>query len=428
MKHKILILISVYFCLSCEQKKDKIPSNNRDLSNVEYIKINSIQEYQGLKYSEIFETLEYTRLETKDLNLIGNIYDIVIFKEKYYIVDKIKSKSIFVFNKKGEYLAKLGQNGKGPDEYRYPGSMEIDDYENEFLVHNNNRKELMRYDFNGTYNNNSVDLNSFFRAFKVLDEDLYALYFNKRSNKESKSDIEFDLHLVNKNGKIKKRMFPYYRNEKAAVSSSSNFFHKTNNGEILFFPAFNDTIYKYDNEDFLPKYIIDFGKYRLPRDLIESGRNFEKESSEYAYINDFIENKNKIFFTFMYKKTKYFCFYSKKTKILKFSNLFVNDLKGLFTFDKIFTNDGENLIGSVDPSKIEYYKKLYSNSGIDGNQLRENLIDTLMSSVLPSEIKKEYKKLFENINLSVNKEDIDFVNSINVLDNPILMTLKLKDF
>lgn len=82
------------------------------------INLTDIIPYQVYKFSDIFDSIGFVKLETRDDALIGRIDRIIAVDNKYVILDGSISKAVFVFD--GKVLNRIGRNGRGPREYESP--------------------------------------------------------------------------------------------------------------------------------------------------------------------------------------------------------------------------------------------------------------------------------------------------------------------
>ncbi|MDO5970762.1 6-bladed beta-propeller [Flavivirga aquimarina] len=413
-------LLLLLLCFSCKDNNENIISYVEIQDGVTRISVDSLREYSSLKFSDIFDNVEYIKLETKEEFLVGEVYELDYFQENFYVLDKIKSKSILVFDKEGNYKKRLGQNGNGPEEYVFPQTLEIDQFNKELLVYDSDGKSIIKYDYNGKYKSH-INFDYYIRTFSVLEKDLYALYFNHKKNYKEKMGLEYDLMLMNSEGEIVDKLFPF---KKEKPSASHSFFSHSKDNQTLFSPSYDDVIYNYTNNSFKQKYFIDFGKYRIPQSIEIDFNN--KIPDAYTFVQTFIETPKIIFFKFSYKGKRNYGFYSKKTKTLIYANLLINDIKGLLTFDDIITNVNDNLIGVLYPQNIIGIKNIYLESGTDNVKLNKTLEKSLKGA--PKEMKNEYRAILESTDFKVTKEDLNFVDSITPFDNPILVKLKIKDF
>ena len=58
--------------------------------------------------------LKFIPLETIDNNLIGNISQIAIYKDKIFVLDRFYSKRLYAFKTDGTYIGQIGNQGNGP--------------------------------------------------------------------------------------------------------------------------------------------------------------------------------------------------------------------------------------------------------------------------------------------------------------------------
>jgi hypothetical protein len=140
-----LLLILTSINISCKNN-----SNNNISSNVETIDFNFGQATEVFDLKTIFDTSSYQtiNLETNEDCYIGEVTKMFFHHDTIFIVDKM-SKSIFLFNDKGQYLSKICRIGRGRQEY-----MDLSDVfiaNNHILVMDKYQFKVCCYDFNGEY-------------------------------------------------------------------------------------------------------------------------------------------------------------------------------------------------------------------------------------------------------------------------------------
>ena len=140
---------------------------------------------------ELVDSIAVVQLETNDLCLISGIYKVLIYNGKYYILDR-RQQNLFCFDQNGKFLHKIGERGRGPQEYEYLGSIAIDPY-NEQLLLVVPFGSVLCYDLNGTFIekisipdagaiNELHVLNADHWLFVSLNE-YQILYFSKKENR-----------------------------------------------------------------------------------------------------------------------------------------------------------------------------------------------------------------------------------------------------
>lgn len=96
---------------SCQQEQEN--KGNLPIIDIEQAYKEPIRE---LILSEIVDSIEYVKLETRPEAFIGQVGDMAL-SESYVSLFVWGSERILLFSKKGEYLCDIGNPGKGPGEY-----------------------------------------------------------------------------------------------------------------------------------------------------------------------------------------------------------------------------------------------------------------------------------------------------------------------
>jgi hypothetical protein len=423
---RMLLLLYLIVDSSCNNNSENNVREER--LNITKITINKIPELKILSYSDLFDSIRLIKLETKKESLIGRIDKILFYNNFYLILDMVQSKAVFQFDDEGNFLRKIGQKGKGPGEFLEPYDIAIDQFSNKIIIYSG--RKLLFYDFQGNYIE-EIKLDYGLRSFSVLDKDIFAYYFDYKKGENPKTS-KFNLLLVNKKGKILNRAFDAKENIYPSLGSRS--FFNVSNDKLLVSPSYSNILYRVDIESIIPNYCIDFDKYTIPREFVLSSKSdiiFYKElkKSNYAFLRDFFETHNYLAFSFVYKGMIYSCYFSKKTGSIKFANCFINNLFGLFTESSmIATTNGDLLIGYFEPSNNESYKKILNTSLIEGHELKKEYMKYVESWGLFPELIRVYVKKIESTTFNPTKEDIETINSLSPLDNPVLVVHKIKEF
>ncbi|MBC8147851.1 MAG: 6-bladed beta-propeller, partial [Bacteroidetes bacterium] len=145
MKAFTLLFVIILIC-SCSVTKN----NNKD-QVFEIIDFeNSLNNSNAIKtyISEIADEIEYIELETKRNNIIGKIGDIKIHGDTLVILDST-TKELLLFNKKGQFLNKIGSIGKGPGEYVQITTWDIDQQNKSILLYDNKLQKFIKFSMNG---------------------------------------------------------------------------------------------------------------------------------------------------------------------------------------------------------------------------------------------------------------------------------------
>jgi len=81
---------------------------------------------KAITIPEVFKRVKTIILETNKDVRIGEVNSIQVYGDEIYISDIVKSKGIFVFNKEGRYLRRIGKARQAPGEYTEPSDFTID--------------------------------------------------------------------------------------------------------------------------------------------------------------------------------------------------------------------------------------------------------------------------------------------------------------
>ena len=87
---------------------------NNDLFTVD---LDNAEKRDTLFFSSLFKSVTCIPLETTDNSLIGGIHKMLVYKNHIYILEKRYTQVLFVFDKQGNFIRKIGNRGGGTGEY-----------------------------------------------------------------------------------------------------------------------------------------------------------------------------------------------------------------------------------------------------------------------------------------------------------------------
>ena len=79
---------------------------------------------RDIKLSDIADEVQYIPLETNSECILSKGYTIVPTKDYFFIADG--EKPLFVFDREGKFVRKIGKVGKGPGEFHNGNQFHID--------------------------------------------------------------------------------------------------------------------------------------------------------------------------------------------------------------------------------------------------------------------------------------------------------------
>jgi hypothetical protein len=112
-----------------------------------------------VNFTDMFDDFIYIPLETSEKSLFSTVNKMIVHENKFYIMDMVKMKQIFVFHNDGTFSHTIGSKGEGPGEY-----MNIEDFtidtENNRVVVLSYPSIIYTYDMSGVFMERKVVSNA----------------------------------------------------------------------------------------------------------------------------------------------------------------------------------------------------------------------------------------------------------------------------
>ena len=274
----------------------------------------------SLALNDIIESIEYIPLETKDECVIGTIHKDIFFEisDNYLLVKCSNAGRIYLFNRKGRFIAQIGDIGEGPGEYLRTTDPYFIDEENKqvvlFAIHPD---RYIYYDMTGKHvktvhsENKDISERTGGTAISLFNEGLLLMIPNI-------GDVPFSYTILDDNfNTIAQHVKPlqYTRNPNFIASTGSSFsyyvygnkMHVRNNN-------LNDTLYFFANSQrIIPKFTINSGIYEVTTDML-TDENFFKRS--FLNMISAHESKDHLFIRYAFKRKLNYCYYDKNQQKL----------------------------------------------------------------------------------------------------------------
>mgnify|MGYP003290532217 CR=1 FL=1 len=280
--YRQLLYNIVLFCfIACNYKQ----ANDSIYNDVETISI----DYENgplVCFDSIVSDIKFIKLETKENNMIGNIYKMLITNDRIIIADKFNSKSVHLFDISGKHISKLSNLGNGPQEFL--NITDVDITPSGLIAIKDNYKDILLY-----YNMDG----EFVKKEDVLEGGLDIAFIDDYTIaheviKGFNSDTFKGASLcISSNNKIAS-LFGKSHNE------SNEFNHKKTNtlfsyNNIAYFtPSWENYIYELHNNSISAKYYIDLKDDVLDYDFT-TDEDFHKLANNHNLFNgSFIEMKD----------------------------------------------------------------------------------------------------------------------------------------
>lgn len=393
----IFILFSLASCTKINHIK-QVKGNEIDLGNA-YFKNTK------LKLSEIADSVYYIPLETDSNSVFGRIKNqienIQITNSRIFVND---GNQLLSFDYKGKFINKISRKGRGPSEY-----IKIDDFalienERQIVIKCDAQQKLIFYNYENKYIK-SLKINSWPSHLSILNNK-YIVLANEKGRRNLIEYYTFS--VVDFSGKFENYLLKQNweeeieKKDKVGLSNMANFSFL--NDTLTYWEFQYNTIWQIiDKNKIIPKYHINLGPLKMPdRFLLMSSANESDRRNEFVRLWQCIETKRYLFFDVGYKEQLKHIIYDKITK--EAFNITNDDSKQKISI----ANDVDKGI-SFWPEGLFCNNKVYS---------------LTYGFELLNKMKKE--GYLDNPN-KFNSKLEDLVANTNIMANPILMVVKIKN-
>lgn len=346
--------------MSCSSSETKL----KDI-----IKINMPlqQDDNIVKLSTIIDSIYYLPLETDDRYLIGNIDKLIVTDGFFYVIDKDISPSIFCFNKKGEFIRKIGNRGASNKEYI--SITDVNVYHENVYIWDGSSKKLLIYKSNGDFVS-SISSDYAAEAIAILDDSQIAFYGDYKHNYKFKNRGKYpNLLTINLNNK--KTNADLFYEETLSTTGITSLPNNISNNKYLIMPL-NDTIYQISSSGVKRKYVINYRQKhkkekknyieRLKREKVTVDEAIAGEGAQFPITNVFFEGNSFSYFFYQMGYHFYFGFYYPESQTYIEASAYKknpikNDMDGLARFLPR-TVHGDFFYCAMDPSAILEHTEL----------------------------------------------------------------------
>ncbi|MDR2148137.1 MAG: 6-bladed beta-propeller [Tannerella sp.] len=238
-KNVYLIFISIFFHVSCSShSKDPEESKGNGLYvfDIDKAKKNSDEVFL---YSSLYKKVSVIPLETNESCLIGNISKIRVFDRYIFVLDFNKAKSLFVFDREGHFIRKIGNTGNGPGEFIEPVDFTIDRDNKTVYVLDIDLQRINKYDIATGNFIQAINLEKEVRSFNIehVEGKLYAdAIFRKHA------DNNYLLRVIQESTGKEERHYLNVMEYTQGISNlhkiQSNIFYFRENGNPVFVQQF----------------------------------------------------------------------------------------------------------------------------------------------------------------------------------------------
>ncbi len=373
---KILFsFVLLFFFFSCSYSKRE----GVELINVE----SSLTGIEKITVNDLGNQVLYIPLETTDESLLGGRAYVKAFNDKLLVASF--GQPIKMFDKEsGRYIKNIGDIGQGVNEYALQDGMPvfwIDESVGSIYIQTTGNN-ILRFDFDGDFLDRICLPDSFPQIDTItklaLNNRLYAYkqtLFNKHDYKIFSYDIKYgnikgciinDDEIIKPDFTQNPLFLAGFGN--IAVSTCCQIFTLKNGKMVIYYKEnpcmwnyenkiyfkenYNDTIYGFDEEKLIPRFVFNLGSYHC----LYKNRFTVEGSEDKIFINYVLEGSNILIFSFqmnyydLQNSKTYLGIYDKVNKIVKVTDEnkiedSVNEI--LINMPQSATSDGQ-LIGLID--------------------------------------------------------------------------------
>ncbi len=327
-------------------------------SDAEIIDVGKVfSENKLIKLSDVVDKVKYIPLESNKECLIGNVSKVFFSKNRIFVLDSWHSKTLFVFDKDGKYINKIGKVGRGPGEYMLPLDFEVDESRKKVFIMDLPMERLNEYNIKGDYIR-SYNIKEKAPLFKFINKSRCAFY----SIYSSDVSKQYFLNIKNINNNSAKRYFEHdkliYNNEKPEMCFCQY------NDSIFYLPYTGNEIYRLGEDEPYVRYKFHFGKLEFPVVTKSNKNKVFNNRKNYCTVGRYGITDSLIWFTYHYKLKNYTSFYNKQSKTIK-TGIVNNDIDGLPFWPR--WGKTNCLVTAVDASCV-----IDPESVLDGNFLKKN--------------------------------------------------------
>ena len=345
-KKLFLGLLTCAFFSSCssKQSQEAVP-DNLPYTVIPFEK--GVENEKQVKLSEIAEKITFIPMETTDASLLTKVRANNIISVNGTIVIPCFYLGAWAFDENGKFIAPLSRKGQGPGEFKW--FVCVAGNSDKVLIYIKSAYKMMAFRPDGTlvneYKAPGIGL-PWESSIVMQDSITLSVVLN------TTGQMPYSLILSNTQGDTLKA-FPQYDHFEmpygmnyAYCNNKENYLYQYK-GESVYHDYYCDTLYTVTRDSLLPRYLLDMGKYKLPKNMrlevAVVSRDYEEylmiEKAEAYFRPTFFENDRYIIMPYTTwniwdKSFPHLMIYNRQTKecIKVQDDAFVNDMLGDLPF------------------------------------------------------------------------------------------------
>lgn len=381
-----VLIVFFTFCILFGGCKNR--TNDNDFVNSEYevekIEVN-IDKSIILENLDSIEVKDIIKLEVDKKMPLGTIDKVIVTNDRVFVLDRTYSKFLFVYNRKGELLWKIGYKGRGPGEYlNGPKDFVVDESNKSITVFESEIKALFTYNWEGELTNTKLLEKTWPYSFFKTDSTFYFAY----------KTVDKDSHLLRIQDANENTLFKYKRlDRKRDLVADNSFFSTPKN--TYFVEDYNNEVVVLKENGIKKILDFDFGKNSIQKDFLTKyqGSEFIEKAlanEKATNISQIVETEQLFAFQVIFKKAKFQIVYNKDDGNY-LTGIVLNNGNLPTSVDASYDNF---LVSSMTGGNIEAFLALKASSPKVWDQVIESAAPAIKKILLESEEGKANDYIF----------------------------------
>ncbi|WP_291530715.1 6-bladed beta-propeller [Bacteroides sp. UBA939] len=266
-----LLILYVLVLLSCAVEKASYSGNTK----IYMVNFDTTKMRRDFCYSNLFDSVTLIRLDG-DQAIIGRIDKMDLYEDKLIVLDERHAKGVFVFDKGGNLIRKIGGVGFSPEEYTTCTDFTIDNQTGVVYIYDQIGKKICLYDIDSGNYLRTIKLESGSEIQRIWCNSgmLYTINtFFSSWNSDGENYILRQLD-INSGHEIGQWMDvdQYNKGWRDLFTFSSLFYHIGDGKDLLAF-GLSDTVMCINNGKITPYMAFSGDKVIKPEDISEEDKN-----------------------------------------------------------------------------------------------------------------------------------------------------------
>lgn len=296
----------------------------------------------------LIRDVDILKLDCKEA-IFEEIDKIIKHKKWIYLMDKQKTRSVFVYDTLGNFVNSISTFGQGPKEYLQMTDIFVDSNNSTLNIVSRIDKKILQYTLDG---DSCIGIRKLPKSFWSLSpfQKKYIGYMGNYGEDRSKP---FNLWSLNQDLELEDGYFEIPSSWESQLQSGGYVFSYYQ-GDLLFIKSMDYNIYSAE-KNFKPKYSLDFGKSNWP-DFSDSYDQMLERLRQMKYVNRlhyFQETTHFLLGLFTYKGQDLLGIYDKEEQRNSVLQLEPCTNPYFLSFGKIIGMDEEAIYSLVRASDVK---------------------------------------------------------------------------